>query len=225
MLSATASLQSPLCADYSVEREHSGLRRIAGYGITVTRGAASSMMFTYSCLLLTMCRNLITKLRETPLNRFVPFDAAVQFHKYIACLALLFTRTSSLRVVASSRFRVVASSCRVVVSSSRRFVTSSLRVVVSPCRRVVASSCRRVVTLSRRRVVASSCLVIKSSSLQVIVSLCLHHYVFVSSLSSCHRVPMSWCHCILVSPLLASSHQVFVSCHHVLVSFVIASSS
>jgi dual oxidase len=77
--------------DYSVEREHSGLRRIAGYGVTVTRGAASAMMFTYSSLLLTMCRNIITRLRETFLNTFIPFDSAVGMHKYIAAWALIFT--------------------------------------------------------------------------------------------------------------------------------------
>lgn len=76
---------------YSVEREHSGLRRIAGYGVTVTRGAASAMMFTYSTLLLTMCRNVITVLRETIVNKFVPFDSSVAMHKYIACWALFFT--------------------------------------------------------------------------------------------------------------------------------------
>ena len=77
--------------DYSFEREHSGLRQIAGEGVTVTRGAASGMMFTYSCLLVTMCRNIITSLRETFLNRYIPFDSAVDFHKYIAFLGLLFT--------------------------------------------------------------------------------------------------------------------------------------
>ncbi|XP_065176843.1 dual oxidase 1-like [Sycon ciliatum] len=76
---------------YSVEREHVGLRRIAGYGVTVTRGAASAMMFTYSSILVTMCRNLLTKLRETPLNRYIPFDAAHSAHKVIACVALFFT--------------------------------------------------------------------------------------------------------------------------------------
>lgn len=76
---------------YSVEREHGGLRRIAGYGVTVTRGAASVMMFTYSTILLTMCRNIITFLRETFLHRFIPFDAAIQFHKYIAFWALVFS--------------------------------------------------------------------------------------------------------------------------------------
>lgn len=76
---------------YSVEREHSGLRRIAGYGVTVTRGAASAMMFTYSTLLLTMCRNTISMLRDTFLNHYIDFDKSIQMHKYIACWALIFT--------------------------------------------------------------------------------------------------------------------------------------
>ncbi|KAJ8926850.1 hypothetical protein NQ314_020701 [Rhamnusium bicolor] len=76
---------------YSVEREHSGLRRIAGYGVTVTRGAASAMMFTYASLLVTMCRNTITYLRDTWANGYFPFDASVEFHKYIAFWAFVFT--------------------------------------------------------------------------------------------------------------------------------------
>jgi dual oxidase len=76
---------------YSVEREHSGLRRIAGYGVTVTRGAASAMMFTYSSLLITMCRNTITYLRDTIVNKYFPFDASVEIHKYIAIWAFIFT--------------------------------------------------------------------------------------------------------------------------------------
>lgn len=78
---------------YSIEREHAGLRRIAGFGVTVTRGAASVMMWTYSCLLVTMSRNTITFLRETFFHRFIPFDAAIDFHKYIAYLALVATLT------------------------------------------------------------------------------------------------------------------------------------
>jgi dual oxidase len=76
---------------YSVEREHGGLRQISGYGVTVTRGAASGMMFTFSCLLVTMCRNLITKCRETFLHRYIPFDSAINGHKFIAFIALVFT--------------------------------------------------------------------------------------------------------------------------------------
>jgi dual oxidase len=76
---------------YSVEREHAGLRRIAGYGVTVTRGAASAMMWTYSVLLLTMSRNFITYLRETMFNNYIPFDSYISFHKIVALTALAFT--------------------------------------------------------------------------------------------------------------------------------------
>ncbi|KAL4227430.1 hypothetical protein ACF0H5_012874 [Mactra antiquata] len=78
---------------YSYEREHVGLRRLAGYGVTVTRGAASGMMWTYSCLLITMSRNTITFLRETFLHRFIPFDSFHSMHKFIAAMALVFTVT------------------------------------------------------------------------------------------------------------------------------------
>lgn len=78
---------------YSFEREHVGLRRIAGYGVTVTRGAASGMMWTYSCLLVTMSRNTITFLRETFLHRFIPFDSFHAMHKFVAAMALVFTLT------------------------------------------------------------------------------------------------------------------------------------
>ena len=76
---------------YSTEQEHGGLRRIAGYGVTITRGAASGMMWTYSILLITMSRNFITYLRETPFNYYVPFDAYISFHKIVAFTGLLFT--------------------------------------------------------------------------------------------------------------------------------------
>lgn len=45
----------------------------------------------YSYILLTMCRNLITFLRETFLNYYIPFDAAVDFHRWIAMGALIFS--------------------------------------------------------------------------------------------------------------------------------------
>ncbi|XP_047475214.1 dual oxidase 2-like [Penaeus chinensis] len=76
---------------YTIEREHAGLRRIAGLGVTVTRGAASAMMFTYSTLLVTMCRNVLSFLRSTMLHRIFPFDNMVDFHRYIGAWALFWT--------------------------------------------------------------------------------------------------------------------------------------
>ena len=76
---------------YAVEREHTGLRRIAGHGVTITRGAASGMMWAYSVLLLTMARNFITFLRETIFNYYIPFDSYISFHKIVALNGLFFT--------------------------------------------------------------------------------------------------------------------------------------
>ncbi|KAK3099000.1 hypothetical protein FSP39_025146 [Pinctada imbricata] len=81
---------------YTNEREHGGLRRVTGYGVSITRGAASVMMFTYTSLMVTMCRNIITHLRESFCHRFIPFDSAHLFHTYIASIAILFTDVLSL---------------------------------------------------------------------------------------------------------------------------------
>ncbi|XP_048188150.1 dual oxidase 2 [Perognathus longimembris pacificus] len=58
-------------------------------GIILSRGTAASISFMFSYILLTMCRNLITFLRETFLNRYIPFDAAVDFHRWIAMGAIV----------------------------------------------------------------------------------------------------------------------------------------
>ncbi|XP_053406099.1 dual oxidase 2-like isoform X2 [Mercenaria mercenaria] len=76
---------------YAVERENGGLRRVANHGVTMSRGSASVIMFTYAGLLITMCKNLITSLRETFLHRFIPFDYFHTLHKFIACVSLAFT--------------------------------------------------------------------------------------------------------------------------------------
>ncbi len=77
--------------DYSFMSEHSDLRHIMGVGIAVTRGCAASLSFDYAVLLLTMSRNLLTKLKESSLNQYVPLDSHLQFHKICACTALFFS--------------------------------------------------------------------------------------------------------------------------------------
>jgi len=89
-----------------MQYEHKGLRSITGYGVSITRGAAAGMSFTFSLLLLTMCRNIITCLRETVFNLYIPFDSHVEFHKIVAYTALLFTSTN----VRSSR--IVLQDCK-----------------------------------------------------------------------------------------------------------------
>ncbi|XP_067665053.1 dual oxidase 1-like [Haliotis asinina] len=75
---------------YAVGREHAGLRRLSGAWTTaMIRGSASVIMFNLASLLVTMSRNTITRLRETFMHRFVPFDSAVTFHKYIAAVLMI----------------------------------------------------------------------------------------------------------------------------------------
>lgn len=68
-----------------------GITDTTRVGIILSRGTAASISFMFSYILLTMCRNLITFLRETFLNRYVPFDAAVDFHRLIASTAIILT--------------------------------------------------------------------------------------------------------------------------------------
>ncbi|XP_055989837.1 dual oxidase 2 [Sorex fumeus] len=88
---------SAICAGLFVERAYyyafasppSGIAEVTFVGIILSRGTAASISFMFSYILLTMCRNLITFLRETFLNRYVPFDAAVDFHRWVAMAAVI----------------------------------------------------------------------------------------------------------------------------------------
>ncbi|XP_038639988.1 dual oxidase 2-like [Scyliorhinus canicula] len=75
--------------------EHSGVPQTTRVGIIIARGSAAAVSFLYSYILLTMCRNLITILRETFLNNFIPFDSAVDFHRWIAMAAACFSALHS----------------------------------------------------------------------------------------------------------------------------------
>ncbi|KAK3086551.1 hypothetical protein FSP39_020108 [Pinctada imbricata] len=76
---------------YSFESAQKGLWSISGYGIPLMRGSASVLMFTFSTLLLIMCKNTTTYLRNTVLHRFFPFDEIHNFHVNISLLSLIFT--------------------------------------------------------------------------------------------------------------------------------------
>ncbi|KAK2493030.1 hypothetical protein MC885_010885 [Smutsia gigantea] len=79
---------------YAFAAHHKGITDTTRIGIILSRGTAASISFMFSYILLTMCRNLITFLRETFLHRYVPFDAAVDFHRLIASTALVLTGRS-----------------------------------------------------------------------------------------------------------------------------------
>uniref|UniRef100_F6YJA3 NAD(P)H oxidase (H2O2-forming) n=1 Tax=Monodelphis domestica TaxID=13616 RepID=F6YJA3_MONDO len=81
---------------YAFAAHHKSITDTTRVGIILSRGTAASISFMFSYILLTMCRNLITFLRETFLNRFVPFDAAVDFHRIIAATAIVLTVLHSM---------------------------------------------------------------------------------------------------------------------------------
>ncbi|KAG0324170.1 hypothetical protein BGZ99_002133 [Dissophora globulifera] len=66
-------------------------RNIVGLGLPTARGAALVLHVDAGVILLPVCRTLISWLRSTPLNRIVPFDKAVTFHKAIAWSILFFS--------------------------------------------------------------------------------------------------------------------------------------
>ena len=64
--------------------------------IAFHRGAANSLSFCYCLLLLTVCKNLITKLKELSFHQYIPLDSHLQFHKICACTALFFSVVHSI---------------------------------------------------------------------------------------------------------------------------------
>lgn len=77
--------------DYSFLAEHTDLRHIMGVGIALTRGSAASLSFGYCLLLLTMSRNLLTKLKDFSIQQYIPLDSHIPFHKVIACTSFFFS--------------------------------------------------------------------------------------------------------------------------------------
>uniref|UniRef100_A0A8C7NUL3 NAD(P)H oxidase (H2O2-forming) n=1 Tax=Oncorhynchus mykiss TaxID=8022 RepID=A0A8C7NUL3_ONCMY len=92
----TAGLALERCYYYGLQAYSTGVPETSVVGILVSRGSAAAISFLYPYMMLTVCRNLITLGRETFLNRYIPFDAAIDFHRFMAMSALLLTVVHSL---------------------------------------------------------------------------------------------------------------------------------
>uniref|UniRef100_A0A8C8EPN0 NAD(P)H oxidase (H2O2-forming) n=1 Tax=Oncorhynchus tshawytscha TaxID=74940 RepID=A0A8C8EPN0_ONCTS len=92
----TAGVALERCYYYGLQADSSGVPETSAVGIVVSRGSAAAISFLYPYMLLTVCRNLITLGRETFLNRYIPFDAAIDFHRFMAMSAILLTVTHCL---------------------------------------------------------------------------------------------------------------------------------
>lgn len=64
---------------------------LLGFSLPVARGSASVLNFNCGAILITVCRNLITLLRNTFINRIIPLDKNITFHQVIAWTILLMT--------------------------------------------------------------------------------------------------------------------------------------
>ncbi|XP_056272810.1 dual oxidase 1 [Pseudoliparis swirei] len=84
------------CYYYSLQSDSTGIPETSLVGIVVSRGSAAAVSFLFPYMLLTVCRNLITLCRETFLNRYIPFDAAIDFHRFMAMTAILLSVVHSL---------------------------------------------------------------------------------------------------------------------------------
>ncbi|XP_067090540.1 dual oxidase 1 [Osmerus mordax] len=92
----TAGLALERCYYYGFQANSSGFPETSVVGIIVSRGSAAAISFLFPYMLLTVCRNLITIFRETFLNRYIPFDAAIDFHRFMAMAAIVLTVAHSL---------------------------------------------------------------------------------------------------------------------------------
>lgn len=78
-----------LCEVYGFQDRTSGVTESSMVGVIVSRGSAAAISFLFPYMLLTVCRNLITICRETFLNRYIPFDSAIDLHRLMAMTAVI----------------------------------------------------------------------------------------------------------------------------------------
>uniref|UniRef100_A0A671MYW1 NAD(P)H oxidase (H2O2-forming) n=1 Tax=Sinocyclocheilus anshuiensis TaxID=1608454 RepID=A0A671MYW1_9TELE len=92
----TAGLALERCYYYGLQAHASGIPETSIVGLLVSRGSAAAISFLFPYMLLTVCRNLITMCRETFLNRYIPFDAAIDLHRHMAVTAVVLSVVHSL---------------------------------------------------------------------------------------------------------------------------------
>ncbi|KAA0724256.1 Dual oxidase 1 [Triplophysa tibetana] len=81
---------------YGLQADASGIPETSLVGVLVSRGSAAAISFLFPYMLLTVCRNLITLCRETFLNGYIPFDAAIDLHRHMAMVAIILSVVHSL---------------------------------------------------------------------------------------------------------------------------------
>uniref|UniRef100_A0A8C6PPL3 NAD(P)H oxidase (H2O2-forming) n=1 Tax=Nothobranchius furzeri TaxID=105023 RepID=A0A8C6PPL3_NOTFU len=92
----TAGVITERCYYYAVQAKATGMPETSAVGIIFARGSAAGVSFLFPYMLLTVCRNLITLCRETFLSRYIPFDAAIDCHRFMAMTAIILSVVHTL---------------------------------------------------------------------------------------------------------------------------------
>ncbi|KAL6249345.1 hypothetical protein RBB50_003198 [Rhinocladiella similis] len=77
--------------NYTMKDNMVGARATYGWGYPIARSAALVLHFDVACILLPVCRTLISLARQTPLNGIIPFDKNITFHKLVGYSLVFFT--------------------------------------------------------------------------------------------------------------------------------------
>ncbi|GAA5979498.1 hypothetical protein JCM10908_002948 [Rhodotorula pacifica] len=75
---------------YDFSPKYSTARSVFGPTFVVARSAALVLHVDIAPILLPVCRNFVTIMRNSPLKRAIPFDEAIEFHKFSAWSIVFF---------------------------------------------------------------------------------------------------------------------------------------
>ncbi|ROL46637.1 Dual oxidase 1 [Anabarilius grahami] len=106
----TVGLALERCYYYGLQAHASGIPETSMVGVLVSRGSAAAISFLFPYMLLTVCRNLITMCRETFLNRYIPFDAAIDLHRHMAITAVILSGLTGVLLLLIFAFMYVFAS-------------------------------------------------------------------------------------------------------------------
>ncbi|KAL6577252.1 hypothetical protein OROMI_011528 [Orobanche minor] len=88
--------------------KHRDAFQVMGYCLCFAKAAAETIKFNMALILLPVCRRTLTKLRESFLGTFIPFDDNINFHKLIAAGILLGTLVHILMHISCNLVRLTS---------------------------------------------------------------------------------------------------------------------
>ncbi|ORY83273.1 ferric reductase NAD binding domain-domain-containing protein [Protomyces lactucae-debilis] len=78
-------------AKFLLKDDQKAARTSMGLTYPIARASANVLLFDVACILLPMCRNLVSLLRNTPVGSILPLDKNVTFHKIVGWSIVLFS--------------------------------------------------------------------------------------------------------------------------------------